>query len=331
MTQQDQNYALARTQEFTAALQGSYKSISSVLPEGTDPARFARMAINACHRNPELLNCDKGTFIMAVINCAESGLEPSLGQAALVPYKGKVQFQPMYQGLVDLAYRSGEVQQIRDAVVREGDIFEYELGLEPKLRHIPSGQPNKGATHFYCVVNMRQGPPLFHVMTEAECLSYKDRSPAAHSKYSPWQTDPEKMCLKTVIKQTLRLVPKSYTLRKVITLDDQAEAGKNQTPTAAEIDMSAIGADNLAETGDGAPQSGTEKPPAPPKISPARRKLLDEALSFGLDDLPPDITNKGIKDAIDAELARRDKVEADAQAAAEEAGTALPKDNLFTK
>ena len=43
-----------------------------------------------------------------------------------------------YKGLLDLAYRSGEVSVIQAHVVCEGDEFEHTLGLEPTLVHKPA-------------------------------------------------------------------------------------------------------------------------------------------------------------------------------------------------
>ena len=71
------------------------------------------------------------------------GLEPNtpLGQAYLIPYTVKgvptVQFQIGYKGLIDLAYRSGEIESIQAHVVYENDSFDFNYGLEPKLMHKP--------------------------------------------------------------------------------------------------------------------------------------------------------------------------------------------------
>ena len=48
------------------------------------------------------------------------------------------QFQLGYKGLIDLVYRSEEVTDIQAHEVYENDEFEYELGLDPKLKHIPA-------------------------------------------------------------------------------------------------------------------------------------------------------------------------------------------------
>ena len=82
-----------------------------------------------------------------------------LGQAYLIPFKNKgvleCQFQLGYKGMLDLAYRSGEVSVIQAHTVYENDMFEYELGLDPKLKQIPAKE-NRGEPaylsliHIYC-------------------------------------------------------------------------------------------------------------------------------------------------------------------------------------
>ena len=76
------------------------------------------------------------SFIAALMNAAQLGLEPNtpLGQAYLIPYKNKgileCQFQIGYKGMIDLAYRTGQVQMIQAQIVREHDFFEYQYGSQ---------------------------------------------------------------------------------------------------------------------------------------------------------------------------------------------------------
>ena len=66
-----------------------------------------------------------------MMTAAQLGMEPNtpLGQAYLIPfYNNKThcsecQFQLGYKGLIDLAYRSGEVSIIQAQVVYEHDSF----------------------------------------------------------------------------------------------------------------------------------------------------------------------------------------------------------------
>lgn len=86
--------------------------IRRALPAVLTPERFIRMALSAINNTPELANCTPMSFIAALINAAQLGIEPNtpLGQAYLIPYKNKgileCQFQLGYKGLIDLACRT---------------------------------------------------------------------------------------------------------------------------------------------------------------------------------------------------------------------------------
>lgn len=86
--------------------------IKRALPEVITPERFTRMALSALNTTPKLAECSHMSFLSALMNAAQLGLEPNtpLGQAYLIPYKNKsgleCQFQIGYKGLLDLAYRN---------------------------------------------------------------------------------------------------------------------------------------------------------------------------------------------------------------------------------
>lgn len=110
--------------------------IKKALPSVMSPERFARIALSALNNTPQLQACTPMSFLAALLNSAQLGLEPNtpLGQAYLIPYKnhGKLecQFQIGYKGLIDLAYRNGQMQTIQAQAVYENDEFFYEYGVE---------------------------------------------------------------------------------------------------------------------------------------------------------------------------------------------------------
>lgn len=277
-----------KSQEFAVALKNNLKSIESVLPKNMDSARFCRVAINAIMKNPSLADCDRSSFVMSVINAAESGLELSLGQGALVPYKGHVQFQPMYQGLIELAERSGKLAGAPYAeVVYEDDEFEYELGLHPILKHKPNPEKQGDMKYVYAVAHMTNGEPRFVVLTKAEVEKIKKTSPGAGSKFSPWQTWESEMWKKTALKRLCKMLPKSIELQRALTLDSQAAAGKKQVPviadmSASDIDLSSIAGDpEEQDAGLKKPQEKKPKAEKEPEGNPEdeeKKALIDDIL-----------------------------------------------------
>ena len=65
--------------------------IKRALPSILTPERFTRMALSAINNTPKLAECTPMSFIAALMNAAQLGLEPNtpLGQAYLIPYKNK--------------------------------------------------------------------------------------------------------------------------------------------------------------------------------------------------------------------------------------------------
>ena len=144
--------------------------IAKALPSVLTPERFTRMVLTALSTNQKLRECTPQSFLGAMMQAAQLGVEPNtpLGQAYLIPYKNKgileCQFQLGYKGLLDLAYRSGEVTIIQAHEVYENDVFEYELGLEPKLRHVPTTGEKGAVTHYYAMFKTKSGGYGFHVV-----------------------------------------------------------------------------------------------------------------------------------------------------------------------
>ncbi len=161
------------------------------------------------------------------MNAAQLGLEPNtpLGQAYLIPYKNKgqleVQFQVGYKGLIDLAYRNGQMQTIQAQAVYENDTFEYEYGLEPKLIHRPAYSDRGELVYFYGIFRTVNGGFGFSVMSKADMDLYaKTYSKAFESNYSPWKTNYEEMAKKTVIKQALKYAPIRTDFQRALSMDE---------------------------------------------------------------------------------------------------------------
>lgn len=216
-------------------------------------AKFISAAIHSVRKVPELLNCDRNTLMDALITCAQFNLYPSAisGEAYILPYKGKAQFQLGYQGMITLLYRAG-VQSINAQIVFENDLFEYQEGLEPKLNHAPAPFGTKrGKPIGVYAIAIVNGEKMFKVMSEEEVMAYKEFSQSKGSQYSPWnaKNDPDLwMWKKTAIKQLSKILPKNDTLSEAIGKD-------NQDSTIALIpDRTYISTEQIME---GAPTTGS--------------------------------------------------------------------------
>lgn len=210
--------------DYIAQMQGE---IQKALPKVMTPERFTRIALSAVSNNPQLGECTPRSFLAAMMNAAQLGLEPNtpLGQAYLIPYKNKgileCQFQIGYKGLIDLAYRSGDVKMIMAQTVYEKDEFEFEFGLEPRLKHVPTKKDRGEPTWFYAVFKLVNGGEGFEVMSVEDVRKHAQKySQAYNSSFSPWKKNFEEMAKKTVIKKVLKYAPMKTDFLRAVTEDE---------------------------------------------------------------------------------------------------------------
>ena len=217
--------------------------IKKALPEVITPERFTRMALSALNTTPKLRECTQMSFLAALMNAAQLGLEPNtpLGQAYLIPYNNKgtmeCQFQIGYKGLIDLGYRNPQVQIISAQAVYENDEFEYELGLNPKLEHRPTLEERGDVRLFYGMFKLTNGGFGFEVMSKTAIDAFaKEYSKAFDSSFSPWKTNYESMAKKTVIKQALKYAPIKADFQRVLSTDEtiKNEIAENMDEVDAE-------------------------------------------------------------------------------------------------
>lgn len=201
--------------------------IKKALPEVITPERFTRMALSALNTTPKLRECTQISFLAALMNAAQLGLEPNtpLGQAYLIPFNNKgvleCQFQIGYKGLIDLSYRNPQMQIVSAQAVYENDKFEYELGLQPKLVHCPALCDRGEVKLFYGLFKLTNGGFGFEVMSKTAMDEHAKRySKAFDSSFSPWKTNYNEMAKKTIIKQALKYAPLKADFRKALSNDE---------------------------------------------------------------------------------------------------------------
>lgn len=195
------------------------------LPSMMTAERFLRIANSALSTNPKLASCSRQTFLGALMTSAQLGLEVNtpLGQAYLIPYyNGKTknydcQFQIGYKGLIELAYRSGDIKSIQAHTVYNNDEFIYELGLEPTIKHKPAMTNRGEPVFYYAVIKLKDGGDCFAVASKEDIINHKNKfSKMADS--GAWLTNFDEMAKKTVLKQALKYAPlKADFMRQVAT------------------------------------------------------------------------------------------------------------------
>ncbi|MET7616983.1 recombinase RecT [Streptomyces sp. NPDC005408] len=189
--------------------------------------RIARIALTELRRVEHLAECTQESFAGALMTCAQLGLEPGgvSGEAYLLPFWSKkarayeVQLVLGYQGMIKLYWQHPLAAGLDTHTVHEGDLFEYEYGLEPKLKHIPARGNAKGQpSDYYAVARLTNGGSAFVVLDVEDVETIRKRSKA--KDFGPWSTDYDAMARKTCVRQLFKLLPKSAELARAVAHDE---------------------------------------------------------------------------------------------------------------
>ncbi|BAE74450.1 recombination and repair protein RecT [Sodalis glossinidius str. 'morsitans'] len=216
------------------------------LPKHMTADRLARIATTEIRKIPKLASSDQRSFLGAIMQCAQLGLEPgsAIGHAYLIPFDKRekvngrwttvsteTQLIIGYRGMIDLSRRSGQILSISARTVHENDKFIYAYGLEEKLEHIPCENGDRGAmTHVYAIARLKDGGVQFEVMSRNDIEKVRAISKAGDK--GPWVDYFDEMAKKTVIRRLFKYLPVSTELQKAVILDEKAEAGISQDNAA---------------------------------------------------------------------------------------------------
>ncbi len=211
------------------------QQMAMALPKSLTADRLARIVMTECRKTPALLKCNQESFLGAILQCAQLGLEPggALGHCYLLPFgngkdqdgRSNAQLIIGYRGMIDLARRSGQIVSIAAYVVREEDEFDYQLGLQPNIVHKPAHKAMPGAVTFvYAVANLKGGGVQFEVMSRAEIEAVRSQSKAGKS--GPWVSHWDEMAKKTCIRRLFKYLPVSIEIARAIDVDERTDRGE---------------------------------------------------------------------------------------------------------
>jgi len=180
----------------------------------------------------------------AIINVAAIGisLNPALKHAYLVPRDKAVCLDVSYMGLLHLAKQSGAIKFGQAKLVYSNDTYQNK-GVDKAPLHEYKAFLNRGKTiGVYCTVKLPTGEYLTEEMDLDAINQVRNTSKAKDSQYSPWNTFPEEMMRKTVVKRASkywsageRLATAIDTLNEHEGLETQDEKVINEVPEPAEL------------------------------------------------------------------------------------------------
>ena len=194
------------------------------------PENFIKSALNFV-KNLRHDDIDKNTIVSALLHCASDGLLPDGKQSTLIPISGSFTYIPMYQGLIEIAYRGGAIRSLNAHIIYDNDTFDVQMGTEEKITHIPNifEAGNKIAVYavatlntggkVYCCLRKKEVEAIKNEMINKLIKKEKSKHPDIRKKEedeeakriasSPWTKYEDEMWKKTAIRRIYKMIPKS--------------------------------------------------------------------------------------------------------------------------
>lgn len=219
----------ARLDAFMKALETRAEQFTNLLSEsGVSPSFFLAVARRALGKTPDLIKCTPDSLMQAFINAATDGLVPDGREGAITSFtmnRGQqsqhdvAQWNPMVQGLLKVAYRSGNFLSIEAQVVYEGEFFEYELGDQPFIRHKRNATSvaSRKIVNAYAIAKTTNGGIFREVMEKPDLDKIRAVSRATKGPNKDW---PEEMARKAPLRRLWKYLPKTPAMDRIIDHDD---------------------------------------------------------------------------------------------------------------
>lgn len=194
---------------------------------------FISTLIGIYNGNPKLQECHPVSIVGAAGLAAitDLSISPTLGQAYIVPYKGKATFQIGWKGLVQLAHRTGKYTALNAGKVYEGEIErinpvtgEPVVGEKISDKVVGYVAYMRFTNGFEKTLYMTKDEIEAHALKYSQSYAYDKRS---GKKSSPWSTNFDAMASKTVLKKLLNNYGILSTEMVEVIQADQAVVDRN--------------------------------------------------------------------------------------------------------
>ena len=259
---------VSNLQEMAQVIQASASFIEARLPGGMTIEWFGACVVDGFNKlkaNAKgAVSFNPDSVQRAVLTAAHFGIDPSgtFNSGHFVPYGNSLSFQIGFNGLRELAMRSGEVVSVDAHVVYDGEECAITAGSSPDVVHvIDLGKRGNydNITGAYCLTVMTNGTKKVEVMAREDLERVRKASQTPKTVWDPWFTE---MCRKAVLKRAMKHVPLSAEdksrINEAFEQDNQAMGFKmNVVDIAPAAPLTAAGIVERLET-----------PPAEPEPVP---------------------------------------------------------------
>ena len=213
--------------------------LPDLLPPGASVERFVAMTMQAIAKSPDLAECDGASILMAALDAAQVGLEPTgaMGGAHIVGFRVNVApkgQQPRYEKRAQLIYdyrglqhliREGGGGEVKAVLVYEGDYFKAIEGTGgvARIEHEPAFETTDPTKIRFCYAYPLDHPEKYEVMTKEQIDGVRARSKGANN--GPWVTDYGQQARKTTIKRLSQYLELKPETRQRLEQDAEREFG----------------------------------------------------------------------------------------------------------
>lgn len=183
--------------------------------------QFAVSILSVLQGSQSLKSASNESIYAAAMKAAVLNLpiEPSLGRAYLVPYKGQAQFQLGYKGLIELAQRSGQYKNINAGIVYKSQLISYNPLFEELI--LDFSKPQDEIVGYFAAFKLLNGFEKVSFWTVEKVTAHGKKFSKSFAS-GPWKTDFDAMAQKTILKDILsKYGPLSVEMQKAIEEDNQ--------------------------------------------------------------------------------------------------------------
>ena len=204
------------------------KALTDVTPD-----QLIRALVTSAQINPELQAVTWQSLWTACMQACRDGLLPDGVEGAIVPFKSRATWIPMYQGLLRRFRRSGQFKWVTANVVREGEEFAHHIDEQGEhFRHVPGDDFNAPIAKVYAMATTKDGGVFVNVMSIAEANKIRNMSRASRDD-SPWKLWPEEMYKKTALRRLSKVLPSGRDIIGDEELPEPLEAPATAPPSIA--------------------------------------------------------------------------------------------------
>lgn len=206
---------------------------------GAKAPGFISSILNIVNGNTLFASCNPNSIIMsaAVAATLDLPINPNLGFAYIIPYGGQAQFQIGYKGFIQLAMRTGQYKTINATEVRAGQLKKFNpLTEEIEIDFSVEGGEVIGFVGYFKMINGFEKTVYWNV---GKMNAHAKKFSKSYGKSSsPWTTNYNEMCLKTLIKHILsKYGILSIEMQKAVTVD-QGVVKDDKGETVEYVDLS---------------------------------------------------------------------------------------------